>query len=101
MKIKKGDQVEIIAGKDKGKKGKVVTAFPRDLKVIVEGLNIVKKAQKARRYGQKGQLVEVPAPIDVSNVKLVCAQCSKTTRVGYVRNEKQKERMCKKCEAKF
>jgi large subunit ribosomal protein L24 len=101
MKIKKGDQVEIIAGKDKGKKGKVLSALPKDLKVIVEGNNIVKKAQKAKRYGQKGQLVEVPAPIHVSSVKVICPQCSKATRIGYVRNADQKERVCKKCEAKF
>jgi len=71
MKIKKGDNVVVLAGKDKGKKGKVVKAMHHDDRVVVEGINMRKKHQKARRSGQKGQIIEFPASLHVSNVKLV------------------------------
>ena len=70
MKIKKDDSVIVITGKDKGKKGKVTRAFPKENKVIVEGINVRKKHQRARRQGSKGQIVEMAMPINVSNVKL-------------------------------
>jgi len=70
MKIKKDDNVTVITGKDKGKKGKVTKSFPKDNKVVIEGINIRKKHQKPRRGGQKGQVIEVAMPIDVSNLKL-------------------------------
>ena len=70
MTIKKNDNVIILAGKDKGKTGKVVKSFPRDNKVIVEGLNLVKKHMRPRKEGQKGQVVDQAMPIDVSNVAL-------------------------------
>lgn len=69
MKVKKGDNVIIITGKDRGKKGKVIKALPRDNKVVVEGLNMVKKHQRARRQGEVGTIVDVAMPIHVSNVK--------------------------------
>ncbi len=102
MKIKKGDTVLIISGKYRGKKGKVLKAFPKERKILVEGINIVKKHQKPRRAGEKGQIVEMPAPIDVSNAKLICPKCGKATRVGYkiisnIKNQKSKIRICKKC----
>lgn len=71
MNIKKGDNVIIITGKDKGKKGKVITALPKKNKVVVEGLNMVKKHQRARRAGEVGTMIDVAMPINVSNVKLV------------------------------
>ena len=70
MKIKKGDNVVIIAGKDKGKKGKVVRALPKKNKVVVEGLNMTKRHQKARKSGEKGSMINMAMPINVSNVKL-------------------------------
>lgn len=70
MNIKKDDNVIIIAGKDKGKSGKVITSLPKIHKVIVAGINIIKKNQKPRQKGQKGQIVEKTMPIDVSNVRL-------------------------------
>jgi large subunit ribosomal protein L24 len=70
MKIKKGDNVIILAGKDKGKSGKVIRSIPGINKVIVEGINIVKKSQKARRNDQKGQILDKAMPIDVSNIKI-------------------------------
>jgi len=98
MKIKKNDTVLIISGKDRGKKGKVATVLPGEGRIIVEGRNIRKKHVKARRQGEKGQVVEISAPIDVSNVKLICPKCKKPTRVGYRVVEKNKFRVCKKCE---
>ncbi len=69
MKVKKGDNVTIIAGKDKGKKGKIVRAIPKLNKVIVEGANMLKKHQRPRRTGEKGSIIEVAMPLHVSNVK--------------------------------
>lgn len=97
MKIKKGDQVLIINGKDKGKKGKVLEAFPGEGKVVVEGVNIAKKHHRPKQQGEKGQMIEMPKPIDVSNVKLVCPKCDQPTRVGYRVSGEAKERTCKKC----
>ena len=97
MKIKKGDTVLIISGKDRGKKGKVLKVFPKERKILVEGVNLVKKHQKPRREGEKGQIIQLPKPIDVSNAKLICPKCAKATRVGYKITEKQKFRVCKKC----
>jgi large subunit ribosomal protein L24 len=70
MKIKKGDNVIVLTGRDKGKKGKVIKAFPKKNRVLVEGINKVKKHQRARKSGEKGQVMEVAMPIQVSNVKL-------------------------------
>ena len=97
MKIKKGDTVLVITGKYKGRKGKVIQAHPKMRKVTVEGINLVKKHQRPRREGEKGQIVEIPKPIDVSNVKLICPKCGKATRVGYRIIEGIKYRICKKC----
>ncbi len=80
MKIKKNDNVIVIAGKDKGKTGKVVRAFPADNMVLVEGVNVLKKHQRATRSNSKGQIVEKPLPIHVSNVMLL--EGKKRVRVG-------------------
>jgi len=98
MKIKKGDTVLITSGKDKGKKAKVLESFPKQGKISVEGVNIVKKHRRPKTEKEKGQIVEVVKPIDVSNVKLVCPKCSKAVRVGYRLTEKGKFRICKKCQ---
>lgn len=97
MKIKREDTILIISGKDKGKKGKVLKTFPKDKKILVEGLNIRKKHQRPKRSGEKGQTVQIPAPVDVSSVKIVCPKCGKSARVGYKLIEKKKFRICKKC----
>jgi large subunit ribosomal protein L24 len=101
MKIKKGDTVLVISGKWRGKTGKVLRAFPREFKVLVEGVNIVKKHQKPKRAGEKGQIVEIPKPIPVSKVKLICPSCKKATRVGYKIEGDKKFRVCKKCGQKI
>lgn len=101
MKIKKGDNVLVISGKDRGKKGKVLRAFPREAKIMVEGANVRKKHVRAKSAGQKGQIVEMPSVFSISNVKLVCSKCGKTTRIGYKREGKKKLRICKKCLAEI
>jgi large subunit ribosomal protein L24 len=101
MKIHKNDTVLIIDGKDKGKKGKILMALPKDKKVVVEGLNLVKKHRRPRRSGEKGQMVEVPKPFDVSNVKLICSRCGQAARVGYKIAGAEKLRICKKCQSEI
>jgi large subunit ribosomal protein L24 len=100
MKIKKGDTVLITSGKDRGRKGKVLGAFPKESRILIEGMNLRKKHQRPKRSGEKGQIVEMPGPMHVSNVKLICPKCGKATKVGYklkVKNQKSKIRICKKC----
>ncbi|HPN96718.1 MAG TPA: 50S ribosomal protein L24 [Candidatus Moranbacteria bacterium] len=99
MKIKKNDIVKMLAGKDRGKTGKVLSVFSEEGKVVVENLNIVKKHNRPKREGEKGQRVEVPRRITVSNVMLVCPKCGKTTRVGYEKSGNGKMRICKKCKS--
>lgn len=99
MKIKKGDNVIILSGKDKGKDGKILQAMPRIDRVVVEGANIRKRHIRPKKQGEKGQIIEVEAPMHVSNVMLVCKKCGKSTRVGYKLNKDSKNRVCKKCEA--
>jgi len=102
MRIHKGDTVLIISGKDRGRKGKVLKVFPTrpggyPNRILVEGINLRKKHQRPRRSGEKGQIIEMPAPISISNVKLICPKCGKATRVGYKIVERKKYRICKKC----
>jgi len=97
MKIKTGDQVLIVSGKDRGRKGKVIEVFPKEKKIMVEGINIRKKHRRPKKQGEKGQVVEIPGAFDVSNAKLICSKCSKPTRVGFKTTEKNKFRVCKKC----
>jgi len=101
MKIKKGDQIQIIAGKDKGKAGKVLRVIPGNLRIVIEGLNLIKKHMKPKKGGEKGQRIEVPASINISNVMLVCPKCGKLTRVGFKVNKKDKLRICKKCKSEL
>ncbi|MCL5960167.1 MAG: 50S ribosomal protein L24 [Chloroflexi bacterium] len=97
MKIKKEDNVVIIAGKDKGKSGKVRRTIPSADRVIVEGINVVKRHLKKGRARQAG-IVEMEAPLAVSKVMLVCGRCNQPTRVGYqFLASGEKARFCKKC----
>ncbi len=100
MKFKKGDKIKMLAGKDKGKEGKILRVLKEAGKVAVEGLNLVKKHQKPRRQGEKGQLVEVPRAVSSSNVKLLCPACGQAARIGYRFSEDglKKKRFCKKCQ---
>ncbi len=97
MKIKKGDNILIIAGKDKGRTGKIMKALPKELKILVEGINLKKKHVRPKREGEKGQVVEIPAALDVSNVKIICPKCGKAARIGYKTEKDIKNRICKKC----
>lgn len=99
MKIKKGDNVIVIAGKDKGRQGNVLKVFPSEGKVQVEGINIVKKHVRPRKQGEKGQVVEIPFPMQSSNVQVVCAKCKKGSRIGYTMEGDEKVRICKRCSA--
>jgi len=97
MKIKKGDTVLIISGKDKGRTGKVFRALPKEASILVEGINLRKKHVRPKKQGEKGQIVDVPAVLDVSNVKIICPKCGKAVRVGYKVESDKKIRVCKKC----
>lgn len=98
MKIRSGDTVEVISGKDKGNRGRVIRVLPRENRVVVDGLNLVWKHQKPRLINEKGKKMQMPAPLFASKVMLVCPHCDKTTRVGRVRGQDGKlYRVCKKC----
>ena len=99
MEIKKGDTVVILTGKDKGKQGSVVVAYPADKKVVVDGLNMVTKHVKPRGANQPGGKMDQPAAIDVSNVMLVCPICGAPTKVAHEKAEGKNVRKCKKCGA--
>jgi large subunit ribosomal protein L24 len=99
MRIKKGDTVKILLGKDHGKTGKVQHADPKSERVTLENLNLMKKHVRPRKQGEKGEVVQVPRPVRVSNVALVCPSCGKATRVGARREGNSKVRFCKKCNA--
>jgi len=101
MKVKKGDNVLIIAGKDKGRTGKIMKSLPKELKVLVEGINLKKKHVRPKREGEKGQVVQISAPIDISNMKVICPKCGKATRVGYSIEKDIKSRICKKCKSQI
>lgn len=96
FKIRKDDTVEIIAGKDKGKRGAIVRVVADKDRVIVAGANLVKKAMKKRSQQDRGGIVEIEAPIHVSNVQIVCKKCG-PTRIGYKIDGDKKIRVCRKC----
>ncbi len=98
MNIKKNDTVCVLSGKDKGKKGKVLTAMPSEGKLIVEGVNMCAHHVKPRRQGEEGGIIRRETPIYVSKVQLVCPKCGKQTRVGHkILADGTKSRVCKKC----
>lgn len=99
MKIKKGDNIIMLSGKDRGKKSKVILTLPKSNKVVVEGLNLIKRHIRARKQGQKGQIISKERAVAASSVALVCKSCGKPTRVGYKVEGKNKVRVCKKCKA--
>jgi len=101
MKIKRNDTVKIISGKDRGKTGKVTHVLRRENKIVVEGVNIRKKHTRPKRQGQKGQIVQMPMPIDVSNVMVICPSCNKSVRIGFRYEGEKKIRICKKCKGEI
>lgn len=101
MRIRKGDNVKVTKGKDRGKTGKVIQAFPDGKKIVVEGVNTMAKHMKVRKQGEKGQKLEFNGPINAANVLLICPKCAKPTRVGAKvladGGKTRKVRACKKC----
>jgi large subunit ribosomal protein L24 len=100
-KLKKDDTVKVIAGKDVGKTGRIIRVDRQKGKVLVEGINLVKKTMRKTQQNQVGGIQDVEAFLNISNVMLVCPKCKKATRVGFQFNEKDnsKKRICKKCSA--
>ncbi|MCY4024369.1 MAG: 50S ribosomal protein L24 [Anaerolineaceae bacterium] len=106
QRIRRGDQVEVIAGRDLGERGSVISVYRKQNRVVVEGVNILKKHQKAQQAGRQqvqAQILEFEGPIHVSNVMLVCQECNERTRVGRRIRESDgfRTRYCKKCDADF
>lgn len=95
MKVRKNDTVSVIAGKDKGKTGKVLRSIPDSNKVVVDGVNVQKKHRKARSAQESSAIVNQAGPIDASNVMVVCPSCGKPTRVGFAFDGEKKVRVCK------
>jgi large subunit ribosomal protein L24 len=104
LKIRRGDQVRVMTGKDRGKEGKVLATFPKDDRVIIEGVNLVKRHLKLRaargRAGQEGGIITKEAPVHISNVQIVCPSCG-PTRIGYQIKDGAKVRVCRKCDGEI
>ncbi len=97
-KIRKNDTVRVIAGKDKGKSGKIITVFPDKGRALVQGINFIKKHAKRTREDQQGGIIQMESPMSVSNLMVVCQKCNKTTRIGFsTLTDGTKTRICKKC----
>lgn len=99
MTVKKGDTVLVICGKEKGKTGKVMEVFPDEHRVLVENINVVTKHKKARNQQEKSAKIKKSAPIEVSNVQVICGSCGKATRVAHKEIDGKNVRICKKCSA--
>jgi large subunit ribosomal protein L24 len=98
MKIRKNDTVQVMAGKDKGKRGKVRFAYPKKNRIIVEGINFIKKHSRARGQVKQAGIIDLEAQIDASNVMLLCGKCNHPTRVGFTfLDDGRKVRICHKC----
>lgn len=98
MKLRKGDQVKIISGNDKGKQGKILSVLRDEERVVIEGLNLKKKHIRPRQQGKKGEVILIPAALRASRVMIVCKKCGKAARVGYsIGDGGAKTRVCKKC----
>jgi len=97
MKLKKNDQIIVLYGKDKGRKGKIEKIFPKTNKVLVPGVNVYKKHMKPQGEGRPGGIIDKVFPLPVANVELLCPKCNQKTRVGYQVTKGEKQRICKKC----
>ena len=97
LSIRTGDKVRVLAGKDKGKEAKVLAVYPFKERVVVERVNMIKKATRPTQKNPKGGILEIEAPLHVSNVAIVCPKCSQATRIGRKREDGTRIRVCKKC----
>ncbi|NJO84890.1 MAG: 50S ribosomal protein L24 [Blastochloris sp.] len=105
MHVKTGDEVLVITGKDRGKRGKIKQALPKKDRVVVEGLNMIKRHMRARGPGKPGGIIEMEAPVHVSNVMLICPRCGRASRTGHRfldetdhKGRPRKARFCKSCD---
>lgn len=99
VKIRKNDSVEILSGRDRGKRGTVQRVMPKDQRLVVEGLNIRKRHTRAKRPGAPQGIIEFPAPLHQSNVAVVCESCDRTTRIGFrLLSDGSKVRFCRRCD---
>ena len=101
MKVKKGDKVLITAGKDRGRTGKIIKSLFKKGTVLVEGINLKKKHVRAKKQGEKGQIISTPSPLNISNVKIICSKCGKATKIAYDAKKGEKRRICKKCKSQI
>ncbi|MCL5011044.1 MAG: 50S ribosomal protein L24 [Patescibacteria group bacterium] len=101
MKIKKGDTIIIMKGKDRDKKAKVLKTFSKENKILADGINIKKVRKRPKKEGEKGQMIALAYPFPVAKAKLICPKCGVPSRVGYKVNDKTKVRVCKKCKAEI
>src|SRR5438128_2605870 len=97
MKLHKGDNVKMLVGKDRGQTGKISSVMPDESRVVVEGLNMIKRHTRARQQGQTGQIITKERPVNSASVALICKSCGKVTRIGYRIDGDHKIRICKKC----
>lgn len=101
MKIKKGDKIKVVSGKDKGREGIVEKVYKKSRTLLVPKINIYKRHIKKNEKMPQGGVVEIPRPLDVAKVMLICPRCGKTTRGGYIVEKNKKFRVCKKCKSKI
>lgn len=99
MKLKKGDKVKVIAGRDTGREGSIERIYEKTNRIVIPDINKFKKNVKKSEKMPQGGIIEVPRPLDVSKVALICPKCGKTTRVGYEVKKGKKNRICKKCKS--
>ncbi len=101
MKLKRNDVVVIVRGKDKGKTGKIEKVFTKEHKVLIPGVNLYKRHYKSRLQNKPSEIIEITKPFAESSVALICPHCKKQTRVGYKIDNKEKVRICRKCNKKI
>ena len=101
MKLKKGDNVQVIRGREKGKKGAIEKVFPKENKVLIAGLNIYKRHFKSRIQNKPSEIIDITKPLPLVNVALVCPNCKKLTRVAFKIVNEEKVRVCAKCDKKI
>ncbi len=101
MKIKKGDNVTVMTGKNRGQSGKVIRVLPLTDQVVIEGINLLKKRTRPKKAGEKGQVIQIAYPLTASKVMINCRHCGKPTRVGYRVDAKQKVRICRRCKTEI
>jgi large subunit ribosomal protein L24 len=99
MKLKKGDMIQVMAGKDRGRQGKIEKVLVAENRVLVPGLNQYKKHRKSQGEGKPGEILTLSRPFNISKVAMICTKCKQVTRIGYRYDEKKKVRVCRKCEA--